>query len=108
MQPMTERAGGGGRAPLSLEPPPPEDSEDLTDVEVAHAVPTTDRRDLAHRIATALRISGPEFSLKGHELRRRKPHLYWRVRLVSAEEPDRVLVFRADWLGDRTHERLHR
>jgi len=105
MQSTIERVGGG-RRPLSLEPPPPGDSEDLSDVEIKNAVDTRDRQDLAQRIATALRIIGPEgsecaFTLKGHELRRRNHHLYWRVRLVSPEEPERVLVFRADWLNEQ-------
>lgn len=84
-------------------PPPEEDSEDLTDVEVENAIPTEKADDLAHLIAEEVKHNpdSPEtggFTVQAHELRRRGEHLYWRVRLVSSSEPVKILVFQVDWL----------
>jgi hypothetical protein len=76
---------------------PEDDSDDLTDEEVARAVNTADTHDLSTRIVVVLRES-PGTQLEKHELRRRKPHLYWRARLRSPTGEERVMVFVADWL----------
>lgn len=85
--------------------PPQEDSEDLTPTEAEVAVETFDEKDLARKICQELlpgrasvSKSDARFVVKRHELRRRKPHLYWRVILGCPSEPDRVRTFRVDWL----------
>lgn len=84
--------------PPVVEDPPKEDSPDLTDDEVEAAVDTRDAEDLAKLTAKAV-AQDTEFTVTGHELRRRGDHLFWRTRLVAGGEPDKVLVFRVDWLG---------
>lgn len=76
---------------------PDEDSEDLTDEEVAQAIPTEGTHALSQRVVAFLQ-EHPGMQLEKHELRRRKPHLYWRVRLRVPMDEERVLVFLADWL----------
>jgi len=76
---------------------PDEDSEDLTEDEVAQAIPTEDTHALSQRIVAVLRES-PGTQLEKHELRRRKPHLYWRARLRKPTGEEVVLVFVTDWL----------
>ena len=84
--------------------PPKEDSEDLTDEEIARAVIVASASELAHAISEELR-SDPEsantggFTVQSHELRRRGENLFWRTRLVSSQEPPKVLVYRVNWLG---------
>lgn len=78
--------------------PPQEDSEDLSDEEIHGAVPTCSASELGKHLIEELRRS-EGLAVKGHELRRRGEDLFWRTRLVRAEEPERVLIFRVDWLG---------
>lgn len=85
--------------------PPLEDSEDLTDSEVEKAVETEDEADLAKKICHELNPGtasvnklDARFAIKRHELRRRKPHLYWRAILGCPGEPDRVRTYKVDWL----------
>lgn len=84
-----------------LGPPPEEDSLDLTDAEIAAAVETKDSTDFIRLLEENIRpylrpnVAG---AIKSHELRRRKPHLYCRTRLALDGEPDKVLLFRVDWL----------
>ncbi len=86
-------------------PPPEEDSEDLTDEEVEHAVLTINEDELAKLIAgelipgqASVGKSDARYALKKQELRRRKPHLYNRVVLCCTGEPDKVFVYLVDWL----------
>lgn len=82
-----------------------EDSEDLTDEEVERAVVATSPSAISQAALEPIKqitertegIPGHRLTVK-HELRRRKPHLYWRLRLTSSEVAEEVLVFRADWL----------
>lgn len=76
--------------------PPKEDSEDLTDEEVAGALEAKTSSDVARLVRQEVLDSS--FTVKAHELRRRGDALFWRVRLV-ARDVEKVLVFRADWLG---------
>jgi hypothetical protein len=78
-------------------PVPDNDSEDLSDEEIAKATPTVDTHDLSKQVGDFL-LSRPGTQLEKHELRRRKPHLYWRVRLRDTAGEEHVLVFVADWL----------
>ena len=73
---------------------PDEDSPDLTDEEIGRAISTVNVDDLTQRITGDL---GPGSQLGAHELRRRKPHLYWRARLRTPEG-ERTLIFLTDWL----------
>ena len=78
---------------------PDDDSEDLTDEEIAAALPTSGESGIVRAIqALNCDLCGEPFSGNAHELRRRKPHLYWRVRLVCAKGHMVKRVFLADWL----------
>lgn len=79
-----------------LTDPPKEDSDDLTDDEVAAAIETKDSSGVVQRLRGE--IIETTFTVKAHELRRRGDSLFWRVRLVAGDV-EKVLVFRADWLG---------
>lgn len=81
------------------EDPPEEDSEDLMDEEIEQAIVTKNPDDLAKLICAAIKESR-KFTLQSHELRRRGSRLFWRSRLVCAREPDRVLIYGVDWLGN--------
>lgn len=86
-------------------PPPAEDSEDFTDEEANAAVATATESELARLLALELSPGhasvgkqDARFALKKHELRRRNGHLFTRVHLGCPGEPDKVLVFKIDWL----------
>lgn len=79
-----------------LENPPKEDSEDLSDEEIEGAMASETSSDIAQRVRREI-LETP-FRVKAHELRRRGEELFWRVRLVSGAV-EKVLVFRANWLG---------
>lgn len=81
-----------------VQAPPQEDSEDLSDEEIERAVPTTGYKDLAEHLKEELQRE-PGLTVKSHERRRRGESLYWRTRLVRGSEPDRILVYQANWLG---------
>lgn len=76
---------------------PEEDSKDLTEDEVLRAVVTSDTQDISRLVVEELKAH-PGTQLEGHDLRRQKPHLYWRVRLVDPDGTTRSLMFQADWL----------
>jgi hypothetical protein len=76
---------------------PEDDSPDLTDEEVERAVLTSNTDDLSRKVVADLR-GNPGTQLETHELRRRKPHLYWRVKLKTPTGEDRSIIFQADWL----------
>ncbi len=81
--------------------PPQEDSPDLSDEEIERAIETAGHKDLAQHLVEELRRR-EGLAVKSHELRRRGLNLFWRTHLVvTPAEPDRVLVFRVDWLGGR-------
>lgn len=79
-----------------LENPPQEDSDDLSDEEIEGAMDSETSSDVAQRVRQEILDSA--FRVKAHELRRRGEDLFWRVRLVSGAV-EKVLVFRANWLG---------
>jgi hypothetical protein len=88
--------------PALTEDPPKEDSPDLMDAEVERAIFARDAAELTRLVTENLRHNR-SFSLSKHELRRRGEHLYWRVTLVANKEPNKVLVFLADWLQGDNH-----
>ena len=81
-----------------LKPPPLEDSEDFTLEEAEAAVPAKTSIEViraAEREAEAL----PGRAIR-YELRRRKPYMYCRTLIGTPGNPDKVLVFRLDWLKE--------
>ena len=82
---------------MNFPEPPEEDSPDLTDAEIQQAVLTTDSSDLAQKVAAVIKANNLRVALEAHELRKRKPHVYWRVRFVGGP----TLVFQVDWLQSR-------
>lgn len=79
--------------------PPEEDSTDLSDQEIQSALPTSGVSD----IVTALRSTpcstcGLMTQIAKHSIRRRLPHLYWRVDLVCRNEHSTKKTFCADWI----------
>lgn len=83
--------------------PEVEDSVDLTDAEVRHAIPTDDAHHLTLLLKEAI-SPGPckgegRYALAAREIRRRKPHLYLRCHLVRPDGPTRVLTYCVDWLN---------
>jgi len=84
---------------LTGEEPPQEDSEDFSAEEAERATLTADPDDLVKRLMKQVRGSRvSKFTLKSHELRRREGHLYYRVRMIANQEPDKILIFRVDWV----------
>lgn len=79
---------------------PEDDSEDLLDEEVERAIVTTDTSDLSKKIVAYLQEHSGE-QLNSHELRRRKPHLYWRSRIIPSTGDPHTIVFQVDWLGPK-------
>jgi hypothetical protein len=87
-------------------PPPEEDSADLTDEEVLAAIPTKSVDDVIAVTGTVDKRSSCAVCSKPkepvqHALRRRIPHLYWRIRVACPEGHQELLVFQADWVGAR-------
>ena len=82
-----------------LEDPPREDSDDFSSEEARRATPTSDADDLVDKIMRQVRgTKVSKFAIRKHELRRKDQHLYYRCRLVATHEPDKVLIFRIDWV----------
>lgn len=82
-----------------------EDSPDLTDHEVEHAVETSSFNQLAQLLSRALALEsasvgegGARYALSRHEVRRRAPHLYLRSHLVCPGAPPKMLLHRIDWI----------
>jgi len=81
-----------------MKPPPLEDSEDFTAEEAEYAIPAATSQFVlasAGEVAEAL----PGRSIR-YELRRRRPHMYCRTLIGTPGNPDKVLVFRLDWLKE--------
>lgn len=78
---------------------PQEDSEDFSAEEAASAIPTQNSEDLVKRLMKQVRGSRvSKFTVQSHELRRREGRLYYRIRMTATQEPDKVLVFKVDWI----------
>lgn len=78
---------------------PEEDSPDLTDADIVGAHPTTGVGD----IVSALRSNPCEtcsghVRVAGHAIRRRRPHLYWKVKLLCSSEHESFVFFQSDWV----------
>jgi len=83
-----------------------EDSADLTDDEVEHAVLTVDFNQLAQMLARSLALEDASvgkngrYAVERHEVRRRSPHLFLRSYLVCPGEPQKIVLHRIDWIED--------
>ena len=77
-----------------------EDSPDLTDPEIEGAIPVDLEAELAGKISTTLSqcsVCGKGLVKYRYVLRRRQPHMYWRVTGMCGEHENTIL-FRADWI----------
>jgi hypothetical protein len=78
---------------------PEEDSEDLTNMEILEAVPTSEVDDvIRHLQAKKCPACAARNLVAGHALRRRAPHLYWRVGLRCANGHELQVTFQTDWI----------
>jgi hypothetical protein len=78
-----------------------EDSDDFSEDEAQRATFTTGPDDLVQWLLKNVRGSRvAKYTVQEHHLRRWRDHLYYRARLVAQQEPDRVLIFRVDWVKD--------
>jgi hypothetical protein len=80
---------------------PLEDSEDFTaeEAEMAILAPTA-----TFVIQSADEAAQDQSVPIRYELRRRKPHMYCRALIGKPEAPDKVLVFRLDWLKEQNQD----
>lgn len=84
------------------QPMPEEDSRDLSDDDIGRAIQTGGLDDIVSIIGPlrglACRVCGLGFQEVGHELRRRAPHLYWRVTSKCRSGHPVSTVFQTDWV----------
>lgn len=78
---------------------PDEDSEDLTDEEIAKAISTDNESGIVNTLS-ALRCGdcGGNVRIVLHELRRRRPHMYWRTTVECDGTHKTSRLFVTDWL----------
>lgn len=78
---------------------PEDDSEDLTDAEIERAVITEGIPQLVEHLTT-IQCASCQHRMDAvrYELRRRKPHLYWRVGVECDEGHSQAVLFQTDWL----------
>jgi hypothetical protein len=84
---------------MGVDDMPEEDSGDLTNEEILAAVLTSHRQQIVeylHR-QTCGECRG-RVIVTGHALRRRTPHLYWRVLGRCSTGHEARVTFQADWL----------
>ena len=77
----------------------PEDSTDLTDDELRTVFIVGNTLELTHVLQkeTCSACNG-HLSVEGHALRRRAPHLYWRVTSVCRQGHISSRLFQTDWV----------
>lgn len=77
-----------------------DDSEDLLDAEVEQAIALASIEALlAHLKETRCAICEEPIETSRHALRRRAPHMYWRMTLRCRAKHDTKIVVRADWFA---------
>ena len=81
-----------------------EDSEDLTDAEIESATPLS---NVSGMVRLILKQTCPVCSWAlaphAHQLRRRKPHLYWRIPMTCGQDASHystAIVARIDFIPD--------
>lgn len=80
-------------------PPPEEDSDDLTDQEIAAALPTSRLDEIILWVKN--RTCGPcgeGIARVQHERRRRGPLAFWRIRLWCSAGHETTATFSTPWL----------
>lgn len=81
------------------EKPPEEDSEDLSDEEIAGSTDTSSSEGVVEGLKDLVcAVCHQALLLRKHELRRRAPSLYWRVRLACEQGHETGRLFRVSWL----------
>jgi RNase P subunit RPR2 len=76
-----------------------EDSPDLTDDEVQKALPVNNAQELVKRIQNVLCSECSSAMLvQGHALRRRNPHIYWRVSFLCKNGHNLSRLYQTDWV----------
>lgn len=86
--------------PNLVEDPEKVDSEDLTDEEVAQAIPMADVEDLTQEILS-LAHTHMGSSFISHVRRRKGKYIYLRTKMRVDRSPDMTFIFRLDWLADK-------
>jgi hypothetical protein len=75
------------------------DSEDLSNQEVALAIPVNNVNDMLKRLhETRCPTCGRAIEINEHALRRRAPFFYARMGLRCGTGHTKTIIFRADWL----------
>ena len=84
---------------MQVGPIPEDDSPDLTETEIAEALDVRSMENLIQSLR-GVRCStcGEVFDSSDHALRRRAPHLYWKMALYCETGHQTSLIFRTDWL----------
>jgi hypothetical protein len=84
-------------------PPPEENSPDLTDLEIANAIPTNSEVDVVqeHSKFSYCSVCSQPVRLVGNAIRRRIPHLFWRMKFECPQGHEGSRVFQIDWVGQR-------
>jgi hypothetical protein len=77
---------------------PEDDSPDLTDEEIARALPTGGPDDLVPHLTGQKCECGQPMTVVKHEKRFRSPHLYWKAHLTCLEGHASHKVFQVTWL----------
>jgi hypothetical protein len=77
-------------------------SPDLTDEEVASAIPTSGIEDIVPQLRDQICSCGKALGILGHKKLFRFPHFYWRARLVCVDGHPAQKVFQVTWLYEPT------
>ena len=73
-------------------------SPDLTDAEIASAVPTGSAEDMRPFVEALCGTCGKPWVRESHQKRFRFPHFYSRVRVVCPEGHEESKIFQVTWL----------
>lgn len=86
------------------DPIPEEDSEDLSNDEIAHAIPTQTVQTVIEVVSAFCEgcpkcpDSNVRMSVTEHALRRRRPNLFWRVTFKCRNGHDEQVTFKVNWM----------
>ena len=76
-----------------------EDSADLSQAEIDQAVAAPNVELVIAQLRRCF-VCGGRLEISSHELRRKDPHHYWRIRLNCKVGHKSTRLFRVDWLHD--------